>query len=537
MLSYNIPVVVVRRTNGGDTRTDMNAVVDSEKIFLPVDADIEKGDHVEQRLPNGKTRTMLITRVGVLQSPFGSTMLDHTEAAYTTVTAQPRRSDQRDWVMSHDQSRQMRLLTWLAEQDDGIFELSALYSGDDEADLARRDVGALGELGLVRPVIGGGSSLVTVQASITSAGRARAGELTAKRRDRSGRQWACRSALISWLYDIDAVETMSRSQTWSGFFTDTRSAYFGDQFSEHEVDRAAAWLYRHKLIDGATVNEADGPIRAYALDEGVRCVERFDADVRRYLDARERVLPPPQGGGPTYNVQATNVQMATGDRSHQTMTAEDKRTMEISGLRPPQPEPLRILYLTAASRGDLRVDEEIRRVKAGVQAATHRDLVQIQHKPAATSLDLLDGLTQFKPHVVHFSGHADETVLVFDTGSDKTGPGQRVSAEMFARAISAVDTPPTLVVLNACRSKAQLAGLLDAVPLAIGMSDSIGDADAMAFAARFYATVADGQSVEGAYKVAKVAMELSGLPDADLPILINNLAVNPAKVVLVTPPQ
>jgi hypothetical protein len=50
------------------------------------------------------------------------------------------------------------------------------------------------------------------------------------------------------------------------------------------------------------------------------------------------------------------------------------------------------------------------------------------------------------------------------------------------------------------------------VPLAIGMSDNIRDADAMAFAARFYATVADGQSVEGAYRVAKVAMEFSGLP-------------------------
>jgi hypothetical protein len=78
---------------------------------------------------------------------------------------------------------------------------------------------------------------------------------------------------------------------------------------------------------------------------------------------------------------------------------------------------------------------------------------------------------------------------------------------------------------------------MDAVPLAIGMSDNIGDADAMAFAARFYATIADGQSVESAHRVAKVAMELSGLPDADLPILANDPAVNPAEVVLVTPPQ
>jgi hypothetical protein len=544
---YNTPVVVVRGTSDGDIRMDMMAVVDSEKIFLPVDADIEEGDHVEQQLPNGKKRTMLITRVDVLQSPFGSTALGHTEAAYTTASGQPKQTaptglgaaarpaHQHEWVMSHEQSRQMRLLTWLAGQGDGIYELSALYSGDEEAALARRDVGALGELGLVRPVTGGGPSLATVQASITSTGRARAGDLTARQRDRPGRQWACRSALLSWLYDIDAVETMERSTTWENFFADSRSAYFGDQFSVQEVDRAAAWLYRNHLIDGVTVDQAEGPIRAYARDDGVRCVERFDADVRGYLDAMENVpLPPP--GGPTYNVHATNVQMATGDRSHQAMTPE-AMTMAISRPRPPQAEPLRILYLTAASRGDLRVDEEMRRVKAGVQAATHRDLVQIEHKPAATSSDLLDGLTRFRPHVVHFSGHADETVLVFDTGSDKPGPGQRVSTGAFARAISAVDASPTLVVLNACRSEAQLAGLLDAVPLAIGMSDSVGDADAMAFAARFYAAVADGQSVKSAYRVARVAMELSGLLDADLPILANDPAVDPADVMLVIPPQ
>lgn len=217
--------------------------------------------------------------------------------------------------------------------------------------------------------------------------------------------------------------------------------------------------------------------------------------------------------------------------------SENRMTVEISRLRPPQVEQLRILYLTANSTGDLRVDEEMRRVKAGVRAATHRDLVQIEHKPAATGSDLLDGLTQLRPHVVHFSGHANEITLLFDAGSDRHGPGRPVDADVFARAMAAVDTPPTLVVLNACKSETQLRGLLAAVPLAIGMSDSIGDTDAMTFAARFYAAVAEGQSVKGAYNVAKVQMELSGLPDADLPTLASDVAVDPSSVILVIPPD
>ncbi|MDP9458954.1 MAG: CHAT domain-containing protein [Actinomycetota bacterium] len=217
--------------------------------------------------------------------------------------------------------------------------------------------------------------------------------------------------------------------------------------------------------------------------------------------------------------------------------AEGRLTADMSSIRPPQVEQLRILYLTATSHGDLRVDEEMRRVKAAVQAATHRDLVKIEHRPAATTSDLLDGLTRFKPHVVHFSGHAGQDVLVFDTGSDTHGPGQRVTAGAFQRAMSAVDEPPTLVVLNACKSEGHLAGLLEGVPLAIGMADSVGDRDAMAFAARFYSAVAEGQSVESSWKLARSQMELDGLPDAALPILDSQPGVDPALVHLVIAPE
>jgi hypothetical protein len=164
---------------------------------------------------------------------------------------------------------------------------------------------------------------------------------------------------------------------------------------------------------------------------------------------------------------------------------------------------LRILYATATSRGDLRVDEEIRRVKAAVRAATHHDQILIEHLPAATPSDLLDGLTSFRPHVVHFSGHADEKVLEFDTGSVDRGPGKVVTADAFKNAINASDEPPILVVLNACKSAAQLQSLLGKVAFAVGMNDSVGDADAITFATRFYRTLAEGQSVNAALATAR----------------------------------
>lgn len=216
---------------------------------------------------------------------------------------------------------------------------------------------------------------------------------------------------------------------------------------------------------------------------------------------------------------------------------EERMADQLAALRDPRPEPLRILYLTASPDGDLRVDEEIRRVKNAVRAATHRDLVKIEHLPAATTSDLLDAVASSRPHVIHFSGHAASDVLKFDTGADVHGPGDPVNAEAFARAIAAVDEPATLIVLNACDSEPHLAGLLAVVPLAVGMSDDIHDPDAMTFAARFYRNLAEGQSVGSSFEAARAQLELDGLDGAELPILVAMDGVDPLELRLVVPPE
>lgn len=208
---------------------------------------------------------------------------------------------------------------------------------------------------------------------------------------------------------------------------------------------------------------------------------------------------------------------------------------QIARLRAPQQEKLRILYATATPDGDLRVSQEIRRVKNAVKAALHRDLVEIEYAPDVTAQDLLDQLTSFQPHVVHFSGHANETVLAFDDGSID-GANHLISIDAFMRAVNTPDNPPLLVVLNACESAVHLAQLVGRIPLAIGMSDSVGDADGITFATRFYRALADGQSVAAALDLARLEMEMNGLEDHDLPTLVHGPGINPDEAVLVVPP-
>ncbi|NUV66582.1 hypothetical protein G6W57_05575 [Streptomyces sp. CAI-121] len=205
-------------------------------------------------------------------------------------------------------------------------------------------------------------------------------------------------------------------------------------------------------------------------------------------------------------------------------------------LRAPKPEMLRVLMLGAAAGGDLRIAREQKRIRDAVRLSLHRDLVELDARLAATAEDLLDGLSAFRPHVVHFSGHSSEELIVFERDVDERHEGAIVSAEAFARAIAAVDEPPLLVLLNSCGSAAQAPGLLATVPLAIGMSGSIGDLDAIAYAARFYASVANGQSIGGAHALGRSAIDTAGLPDHELPTLFHRDDVAPRATYLVTPP-
>lgn len=205
-------------------------------------------------------------------------------------------------------------------------------------------------------------------------------------------------------------------------------------------------------------------------------------------------------------------------------------------LRTPKPEKLRVLLLGASSDGDLRVGREQKRIRAAVESALHRDLIELDVRPAATAHDLLDGITKFRPHVVHFSGHSNENLIVFEHENDDPHEGHEVTARAFSRAIAATDDPPLLVLLNACKSAGQIDQLVaKVVPFAIGMADSIEDADAINYAAQFYASIANGQSVRSSHLAGQAALEMAGLDGAELPTLASAANVDPGVTVLVKP--
>jgi CHAT domain-containing protein len=212
-------------------------------------------------------------------------------------------------------------------------------------------------------------------------------------------------------------------------------------------------------------------------------------------------------------------------------------------VRPPEPEKLRVLYLTANPKLDLRTETEVRLVQQSLRAAKYRDLVEIQQRSAATFGDLIDGLNDIRPHIVHFSGHGGGQSILFGSIEDSAhvdpadSPGSVIGFHVLMEALAATDTPPQLLVLNACDTLEGAGVILPAVPVVVAMSSSVSDLASGIFAQHFYAAIASSQSVGSALKQARVSMKAVDLDDdALLPQQVAREGVDIDTLVLVRRP-
>jgi hypothetical protein len=62
-------------------------------------------------------------------------------------------------------------------------------------------------------------------------------------------------------------------------------------------------------------------------------------------------------------------------------------------------------------------------------------------------------------------------------------------------------------------------------------------ADAITYAAQFYAAVANGQSIQSAHMLGRAALELAGLAGQEMPTLAHANDVDPSQAILVVPPK
>lgn len=195
---------------------------------------------------------------------------------------------------------------------------------------------------------------------------------------------------------------------------------------------------------------------------------------------------------------------------------------------------IKILFLAAnpLQTTPLRLDEEVREIEAKIRAADYRDSLELITKWAVRPDDLLQYLNQYKPHIVHFSGHgsaAEEIILL-----DESGKPIPVSKQALVSLFQALRGDIRVVLLNACYSRPQAASITEYIDCAIGMTKEIGDKAAITFAASFYRALGFGCSVQNAFDQGTAALLLHGIPEDKTPELVTRRGTDAHDLVLVS---
>lgn len=199
---------------------------------------------------------------------------------------------------------------------------------------------------------------------------------------------------------------------------------------------------------------------------------------------------------------------------------------------------LTVLYLVAnpTPSSQLRVDVEIRKVQEAIRGSKFRDNVTVEYRPAANLSSLIDGLNDHRPQIVQFSGHGDQSGIATDNAKVRKPAAKFLSFDLLAKALSATDTPPQIVILNSCESSGAKKSLLSSkdsgTKIVIAMRTSVTDVAATVFARRFYAAIAAGQSVKAAFDQGRVAVEVASISEVDTPELLCRIGINPATMIL-----
>lgn len=304
----------------------------------------------------------------------------------------------------------------------------------------------------------------------------------------------------------------------------------------------AVYRGRSKIKSVAQIAAATGLPRQAVLNAGLALANSHLVD--------QCTLPNPNGGGRSETAYAKTV-FCTQNRSKILRLANNpglieklptKRRPKVRGLSSvrittkelQKKKPLDVLYLMANpdETNSLRVDVEMRQVLDAVRGSKLRDHVNIHQSPAADLDSIINGLNDCAPRVLHFSGHGDSEGIAVDDAKGAGQPGKVVTFELLGRAFDAVDLAPDVVVLNACESVGARRALLQFVKALIVMNDSISDVAATAFAAKFYAAIASGQSLASAFKQGKLAVSAASIDEVDVPELVTASGVNPAKLFL-----
>jgi hypothetical protein len=186
----------------------------------------------------------------------------------------------------------------------------------------------------------------------------------------------------------------------------------------------------------------------------------------------------------------------------------------------------KILILAAIPQPhNLRLDKEMREIRAATERATKQDLFEIHVRSAVRAQDIRRAMEQVRPQIVHFCGHGmqDGSIVLEDDG----GNHKLVSPEALAAVFELHKEYVECVLLNACYSEIPAKAISQYINYAIGMNQPIEDEAAIVFAQGFYdglgyKNLENQDRFQRAFQEGMLAIKMGNLAHGAIPVLIRN---------------
>jgi hypothetical protein len=181
---------------------------------------------------------------------------------------------------------------------------------------------------------------------------------------------------------------------------------------------------------------------------------------------------------------------------------------------------LRILFLSADPRNVKYrplLKKEVRLISAALQQGRYQKKIEFFPQWCVTPQEVQEALDEYKPHILHFSGHGDKDAGIML--EDEDGKACMVTDKALTSLIKSFKGNIHLVFLNSCHSKNQVKAFKRLIDYTIGMNTSVSDEVAIRFASSFYKWLSGGLSVNDAFNRSKGLLELLNDPDFQIPEL------------------
>ncbi len=150
---------------------------------------------------------------------------------------------------------------------------------------------------------------------------------------------------------------------------------------------------------------------------------------------------------------------------------------------------IKILILAAnpGDTGRLALGEEYQRIQDLWKKSELRGQFELRHCPAVRAAVIQQEILEFKPAIIHFSGHGDVDGLAFTDDSGKKSAW--LEKETLGNLFKLCSPHLKAVFLNACHSSAQAEAIAEHVDYVLGMNADIDDSAAISFAKGFYTAI------------------------------------------------